>query len=147
MVPGGGDRRHRSALLASNLYLEAPDRTACTGYQDPLAGELAAMAQGPQRRRARDRQRGGGSKAYALWQDGKAVGRNDDTLSPAGLVNQGRNARAGGRTGAVGRRALDDSNDVLPGYEAVRADGEQAPRLSEVAWSETRASFAKGLGS
>lgn len=43
-VPGRGDCRHRGALLAGDLDLKTADRSACTGDQDLLAGEVAAMA-------------------------------------------------------------------------------------------------------
>nr|WP_245463384.1 MULTISPECIES: hypothetical protein [unclassified Mesorhizobium] len=84
-------------MLAGDLDLETADSAACAGDQDPLAGEIATMAQSPQRRRARDRKRGGRGEADPVRYDGEAVGRNSDVFGPAGLVDQGRDARARGR--------------------------------------------------
>jgi len=84
------------------------------------------MAQGPQRRRAGHRKRGCGNEADLIRQDGETVGRNGDAFGPAGLVDQSHDPCALGRPGAIGRRPFDDPDDVLAGYPAVRAYGEQA---------------------
>ena len=96
---------------------------ACAGDQYPLTGEVTALAQRPQRRRARHRERGGGNEAYLIRQDGETVGRNGDTFGPAGLVDQSHDAGALGWPGAIGCPALHDPDIVLTRSRASRAEG------------------------
>lgn len=125
-VPGGGDRGYRRALLAGDLDLETTDCAACARNQDTPAGQVAAETQGPQRGRACHRERGGGSKADVVRQEGEAVGRNGDTFGPPSLVGQSRDPGANGWPGAVGCGAFDHPGYVLAGCPAVRAYGEEA---------------------
>ncbi|WP_245525448.1 hypothetical protein [Mesorhizobium sp. M00.F.Ca.ET.216.01.1.1] len=118
-------------MLAGYLNLEATDRAACARDQDPLVGQVAAVAKRPQRGRTCDRERGGGNETDVVRKNGEMIGWNRHTLCPSGLVDQTYNPSADGWTGPISCRLLDHAGDVLPRNPTIRPDSNQ-PQFASV---------------
>ena len=88
-----------------------------TGDQDVLPEQPAGLLQGVERREARHGQRRRLRERHPVRQDRQRARRHGDQLGPRAGFEQANHARALGRSGAVGRRALDGPGEVPSGAE------------------------------